>query len=118
MSIHKEMTREILIKKYVTNEDIDNIMSTAMKGIAYWCDEVKVKGKVKPEHDGAYTSECLSLGYTLSFHDEEDDLWHNLTLNKFLKAFSLMTNFDIDNYDSFDADMLVQLAIFGKVVYG
>lgn len=104
------------IKKTVTAEQINNILDAAMSGMTYWAGEAKPVGKI-PEGMN-YASEALTNGVYLKVYDSEDEKWYNLTLKKFLKGLSLTDNFDFDNYDMYDADSVVQLALFGEVVYG
>lgn len=94
----KEYT--ITIKRRVTLEQIQDILESAWPGIAYWADEVK--------KNGSY----------YKVHDAEENQWHNLTIKKFLKGLELTPWFDFDNYDMYDADAVVQRALFGKVIYG
>ena len=92
-------------------------MDAAMQGIAYWCDDFSLVGKVNPEHEGMWTSQLLSKGYRVRVHDDEDDKTYILTKAKLLKGWALMDNLDIDNYDMNDADSVIQYALFGEQVY-
>ena len=127
-------------KKYVikpeisvelTKEDIDDIMDTAMMGVTYWCDEAEVS-----EYLGEWASENIALGGTIRFHDaESDDAW-DLDLEKFMNGFKLWIEkgyahdgvivdgdgsakaIDCGCIDTLDADCIVQLGLFGELVYG
>lgn len=101
------------VKTTITSEQIDDIMTSALEGgISYWCNQVKVKGNYE-----GYASDQISKGGVLKLRDD-DGKWHILTKAKFLKGVSLHKNHDFDNYDATDADSIVQLAIFGELVYG
>lgn len=116
------VTREV----HVTSQDIDDIMATALDSIAYWCGSSKVKGK----YLGKYASDQISRGGTLILYDAESaDRW-NLTLEKFLHGLELALEQGIGiglevtdgllyvgDYDGEAADAIVQLALFGKVVF-
>lgn len=111
----------------ITQQDIDNLMCTALEGgINYWCREAKVVG----EFLGEYGSEQISRGGSLLLRDAETDERWELTLEKFLKGIELYIKEDgrvmIDDFklmdygelDAGDADCIVQYALFGKLVYG
>lgn len=120
-----KITREIKLLQC----DIDEIMSTALEGgINYWCRKAKVVG----EYLGQYASEQISRGGTLKLYDaESDDVWE-LTLDKFLKGFKLWIDFIYDEYgvddyegdvdtgriDAEDVDCIIQLALFGEIIFG
>lgn len=113
----------------VTEEDIDDIMSTALEGgINYWCDKAEVFG----QRLGNYASEQIARGGTLKLHDAEDNRNHLLTRNGLLKGikqaiegnyFACYNWFDgnaIDTcmVDAEVADVIIQFALFEEVVYG
>ncbi len=104
-------------KKRITDEEIDDLMVTALEGgITYWCSEARISSK-KIEKPYEYASEVISRGGSLQLYDFEEEKWYTLNLAKLLKGLSL-SNFDADNYDAGDADEVVQKSIFGEVVYG
>lgn len=116
----------------VTDEDIDDIMCSALEGgITYWCYRAEVVGK----YLGEYASEQISKGGTLKLYVEEpdDEPFVELTKEKFLKGVTMAISdaayADYDWYlpdgtldpceiDSDVADYIVQCALFGEVVYG
>lgn len=103
------------VKTTISAQQIDDIMCSALEGgISYWCVQVKVKGDYI---DGGYASDQISRGGVLKLQDN-DGKWHTLTKAKFLKGVSLHKNHDFDSYDAYDADSIVQLAIFGELIYG
>lgn len=113
----------------VTQEDVDDIVSTALEGgITYWCDTVRVKDNLlNPPEDFDYLSYALTRGFDLELHDreygaeDEEDYesggWHVLTLDNLLEALGEL-HIDFDNYDANDADKAIQTAIFGELIYG
>jgi len=113
----------------VTSEDIDDIMCSALEGgINYWCNEAKVKG----EFLGEYASEQISRKGTLLLRDAEENKVYELTLEKLLKGIELAiegnyrseynwwcnARIDTCNIDAEVADAIVQLALFGDMIYG
>lgn len=107
------MRHTIIYKRTITDEEINNIMSSAMSGMTYWADSALPANKL-----AKYTSEVISKGGTLEIHDAEEDKVYILTLEKFLKGLSLDIKFDFEDYDMFAAERIVQLALFGKLIYG
>lgn len=125
----KEFKIEIITKLTVTEEDIDDIVATALEGgINYWCDRAEVVG----EYLGEFASDQISRGGVLKLYDAEDDGVYELTLEKLLhgieKACAEHWYADYDWYDgkSIDtcqvdasvADIIVQLALFDDVIFG
>lgn len=100
----------------VTAEDIDNIMCSALEGgITYWCGGMKV---VNEDYKGAeYGHEVISRGGKLRLYDEEAEKSYILTRGKFLKGLGKYSNHDFDSFDAGDADNIVQLALFGEIIY-
>ena len=120
-----------------TNQDIDDIMCTALEGgITYWCDRADVIGN----YLGEYASDQISRGGKLRLHDAEENKWYGLTKENFiagLKQFVQARGFtndagnghynsvittdgllDMSKIDADAADCIVQYALFGEVVYG
>ena len=116
----------------ITQEDVDDIMATALEGgITYWCCEAEVVG----EYLGKYASDQISRGGILKLYDNEEDEVYELTLEKFKKGVMMYLSdpqapyniIDIDKgdyildcgmVDGDVADMIVQYALFGEVMFG
>ncbi len=112
----------------VTEDDIDCIMSSALDFIGYWCEKAEVVG----DYLGEYASEQIARGGTLKLYDAEDDEVWELTLEKLLAGIKQWYEEGYDRYDAVQpdgtiacgwidglmADMIVQLALFGEIVYG
>ena len=120
---------EVIRNVNVTEEDIDDIMCSALEGgITYWCYKAKVVG----DYLGEYASEQISRGGALKLYDSENGDIHDLTLEKLLNGIKLAINgnyyadyewcygdkLDTCQVDAEVADCIVQLALFGEVVYG
>ena len=118
--------REIVLKE----EDIDDIMVTALEGgINYWCDEAEV---VENKRVADWGHEQIARGGALIIHDAEStDCWE-LNLEKFLNGVKMwiehgyadeagaIYNLELDcgNIDAVQADIIIQFALFGDVVFG
>ncbi len=104
------------VKMTITSDDIDNIVDSALySGISYWCSLGEVGRHIKGVE---FMSHEISKGGTLKLTDGEDGKVYLLTKAKLLKGVSLYHNHDYENYDAGDADCIIQLAIFGEVIYG
>lgn len=119
-----EKTETALLSK----TDIDDIMCSALEGgITYWCNKVDV---VENEYYGEYAHEQISRGGSLRIHDYEEGESYILTLDGFIKGVALALEdgygedwiangaIDAGQIDAIAADVIVQFAIFGEVIYG
>lgn len=118
------------IKVSLTQEDVDNIMVSALEGgINYWCRKAEV---VEEQRCGDWGHEQIARGGALILHDAEcSDKW-KLNLKKFLKGVKLWIQNGDDRYGALQkdgtldtgeidgemADMIVQYALFNEVIYG
>lgn len=114
----------------VTQEDVDDIMSAALDShfLQSWRSEVNVVGR----YLGEYASEQISRGGELWFYDIEDESYYGLTLDKFQKGLEMYltennsivnrngtdVTLDVTMIDEVSADMIIQYALFGEIVYG
>lgn len=120
---------EITIKKNlnITDEQIDDIMCTALEGgITYWCSEAQPVG----EYLGEWAHEQIARGGQLKLTDSEEDKIYELDKEKLLKGLELYLSnggdaeivrgdtIDTSEVDAIAADEIVQYALFGDVVYG
>ena len=119
--------KDIILK----NEDIDDIMCTALEGgITYWCCKAEV---IEDKYFGEYASDQISRGGSLRLYDAEEDEIYDLTLEKFLKGFALACEIgaadnegwfhddgsvDAGMIDANGADVIIQYALFGEIVFG
>ena len=121
----------------VRNEDIDDIMVSALEGgINYWCRKAEVKGG----YLGEYASDQISRGGELILHDAEENKLYILSKEKFIEGlkkyitagntgcidretssigvYTGRLNIDPCNIDAGAADCIIQYALFGDVIYG
>ena len=128
------MENEVKVSYYFTDDDLENIMITALEGgIGYWAclDNSEVEppqwGDWSKQPDDMPTSEyawkILKAGGTLHFLDEEDDdAEYFLDMTDLFKGIGLCIqrrdwDGDMDQLDAMVADMIIQCAIFGSVIY-
>ena len=124
----REFEVELELKARVTMQDIDDIMCTALDGgITGWCGAAKPVGK----RLGEYAHEQIGRGSSLMLYDaESSDKWE-LTLDKFLRGLAQAIedgvpvaidagsgSIDASEVDADGADMIIQYALFGEVVFG
>jgi hypothetical protein len=128
----KKVVGTVVMKKDLTEKDVENIMVTAIEGgIGYWAklhnDKPEWSEKPSDEPASTWAAKLLIDGKEVIFSEtetEEDDE-HELvlTLEKLIKGVELNATHrkwdaDIDNGDATTADCIVQYAIFNEVVYG
>ena len=125
--VHAESTARL------TQQDVDDIMVSALEGgICYWSDCVEVVDRYLSE----YASGQISRGGKLKIHvdepfDEANTEWYELDMEKFAQGFRLwlenggdrygaVSNGEVDTceIDGEMADLIIQYALFGEVVYG
>jgi len=115
------MEYKLKFEKTVTQEDLDNIIDSAVAWCAYWCDLLEI-GK-RPMEDIKAMSEVVTRGGTLVFHIDEpfEDGGKKrfvLTAPKMVKALKKYGEFDFEDFDGPMSDSVLQIALFGEVVYG
>lgn len=114
-----QITRTIIVKE----QDIDDIMVTALEGgINYWCDGVVITSNPANKE---YASEAIAYGGELRLYEIDGSqflLVRNMILRGIDKA---MDHFKYDSFEQFmdehdatTADVVVQFALFDKIVYG
>lgn len=135
------MKLEAVLAVEVTDEDIDDIVCTALEGgITYWADEAKVMG----EYLGEYGHEQIARGGQLKIHtmepfDDEETEDYLLDKEKLLAGLKMYLEnpekpyditcvnhlrgkteviLDTCQVDGVVADMIVQYALFGEQIYG
>lgn len=119
------------------DEDIEDIIITALNGgIGYWA----CLDNSRPEYEemgkddcvDAWTGKILNNGGTVYLIDEQDeDIVYGLTIEDLINGIKSYVENGLDvygvfgngsvnlcNLDAASADTIVQLAVFGDVVYG
>lgn len=119
----------VTIVLQITEEDIEDIVDTALDcGIFYWCERAKYTSDPCGDTDGKH----LINGGTILFYDNEDGSESELTLDKLLDGINKWVVNGYDRYhavqsdgtldtceiDAEMADIIIQLALFGDIIYG
>ena len=119
-----ETTYTIPSTAVITQEQVDDLLCSAFEGgITYWCGRAEVMGEW-PE-GATYAHETLTRGSRIILHDMEAGDTCGLTLDKFLSGITqaaalrgMSVERFVDDHDAETADLAVQFAVFGEVVYG
>jgi hypothetical protein len=109
----------------LTDENIDDILVTAFEGgINYWTNTpVRVPEWPKGVD---YASSVVSKNKPVLIFNEDENEWMELNLEKLLHGIKMFLSrrslscdyFSDGNFDAEDADVIVQYALFGEIVYG
>lgn len=128
-NVSYEFEMELSLKARVTTRDVDDIMCAALEdGITGWCRAAKPVSK----RFGEYGHEQIGRGGALMLYDAESDESWELTLDKFLRGLAAAIEdnsvpvtigaesgyVDVSDVDACAADIIVQYALFGEVVFG
>ncbi len=138
-------TIKVELEVIVMPEDIDDIICAALEGgIGYWAclDNSTEEFENAPEEEtvSETTSRLLKEGKTITLIDEEENERHELTLEKLLtgikmyledkqRPYNILADdlnsagkgtYELDccMVDADVADMIIQYAVFGEVVFG
>ncbi len=106
----------ILVQKTLefTEEQVADLIDQAIYGAAqYWADDFHLT----EDFDGTMGGGVVQ-DYMLEVHDSETEKWHKVVLANIVKALEDAVNTDLDNYDMYDAERILQVAIFGEEIYG
>lgn len=141
---HLNLSFDLTIPLALTGQDIEDIIVTAFEGgIGYWCRKADViEGSALTREPHEATSEFLARalmvdGAIVLYDNEADDpetSEHQMTVAALVTGVQdwirLRTKsqnrgvaiddgrLDTGNIDAEDADLIVQYAVFGEVVYG
>ena len=118
----------------ISDELIEDILCTAFEGgITYWADNISCEDNKDMKKVGGckheYLTKTKKKDAVMYIHDISDEQKHPITKKsiidalqkmdspeyKYTKALSRILN---EQYDADDADIVVQTACFGEVVYG
>ena len=116
---------EITTKIKISDQFIDDVISTAFEGgINYWCEKAEpADEKSRNLHEESnYLSSIVSKGGSILLYMDDGDS-QILTLAKLKRGLQIgfekgYFETDIENtYDADTADMIIQFAVFGDLVY-
>jgi len=119
----------ITISKTISEEDIENIIVTALEGGCDYflgIDNTTEDFKSKPEDEpiSTWTTKLLLENKTVMFFDiETEELTFQLTLVSLLKGIKqniIERSFDcdLDDMDATTADCIIQYALFEEIIFG
>lgn len=124
-------TQPVATIRYTMNERVDaqfvrDMFITALYGgIQYWCQHIKCNEEKLKRNDEELLGDYLIRGGEVSFKPHDEDEWFAMDLAKFMRGLELtLERYQMclekfyDNHDSDSADNLLQMALFGKLVYG
>lgn len=108
----------------VTDEEINIIVAMALEGaISNWCSNAEPAG----EQLGEELCQQITSGGTILLCDRKSGQDYELTLEKFLKGMQAYlkmhrtdvceNEIDTGKIESLDADYIIQIALFGRVIY-
>ena len=100
-------------KHSITEEELENIVNQASFGMTYWADSMEAVGEREKT-----PSKVVSRGGVIEIHDAEDDQFYLLDRAGLLRGLSITDNHNYDSWDMYDAERVIQRALFGKVIYG
>lgn len=129
MDALKTHTYEVTVIYTLNEQDMEDIIVTALEGgIGYWAklDNTQAEWAEKPAKmpTAEYAWQILRNGGELHFIDEEDDgTEYQFNLTDLLYGIESSIEAgewhgDIVSLDASLADMIIQYAVFGEVVYG
>ena len=107
----------------LTREDVVNILSTALYGSYFFQVDNTTKNykEAKGECIEDKLADCLMNKKEVIINDVEEDESYTLTLHKLkmgvTKYINDGGNANIDDWDYNDADCVLQIALFGEVIY-
>lgn len=119
----------------LTHSELSDFLSTALVQSSWANVNYDVKDKegleIPTEYDRPYVEDVLASlllnGKTITISDKEDGQEYKLDLKTLLKGFNKVAkseayrhhvwNFITEDYDSTDADIILQFAIFGEETY-
>ena|SRR2546429_3169995 len=115
------------IDDFETEQMVDDILVGAIEGGSnYWC--AAIHQDQRPEHlsdEKPWYSRWLSIGGTVKVLELEETTWHPLDrakleqgIRKAAELRQVSVEEFYENHDAGDADIAVQFAIFGQVIYG
>lgn len=115
---------EVRTTRKVSNRLVFDMLISAFEGgINYWCGDIDTsEGYDHITATKAFAMEALDK---IRLYDQESERWVELTQERMRRGLRLMAknsprHFDnmFDDPDAETSDVLIQYAVFGKVVYG
>lgn len=120
MLVHTPQTYKVKVELEFSEEQLIDLINQGLKGATqYWVDEINVD-----DPTGEYYDEGKAIviaKFTVKLHDAEEDKWKRLSLGMVQKGLAAYMKesgkLDTDSYDMYDAEQVIQCALYGKTVY-
>lgn len=93
-------------------------------GIDYWCDNVRIGGYAGEYHSCEDCVDAILNCRQIIFREQDTQVEQNMTLNSLTETLALVAQqakknvFNPDEYDIELADYVIQMAIYGEMVFG
>lgn len=133
--IDYEVETNLMDLRVMGNDFLSNLLSTAFYQNLIFDfkmeeeDYKQVRESIKENKGVSYEeviAQGLMNGKKMAIYDSEEDKEHWIPIERLQKGLEILeknypqeyANIICDNYDSVDADMLIQCALFGSVIYG
>lgn len=124
-----EYVGKITVTEDIPREIVDDLLTTALDGgyggSWYWIQGFRAHWRGDPEDRPTYFHDYITRGSTFSIIPEEDGTEYFLDLPKYLhgleqacKKLGLTAQALYDDHDAITADIVLQYALFGDIVYG
>lgn len=118
------MTKKITIaiRSHIDVEDIKNLLDSASRGSAYWCDDCDKFG-----YESATNVVVNPDGGMIALHDsEQDGKYYEVNYKVIKKGLTVMAkkypqtfaDFINGDYDLYTGDTFLQCCLFGEEIYG
>ena len=105
--------------KTITVEQVEHIMYLVIYrgGITNWVTWIREDKEAPRDKKIIAMDRFITNGGAWYITDQKTKIDHRFDIDTLLKGLSLYTNSDYDNYDKVDVDYIVQLGIFGEIIY-
>lgn len=120
-----EIEYKAVVEHVLTPQEVADIVVTAFEGgISYWCGSAQQVGGAPTTVRPWYSDpDFYTQPFEIVLTDLETDDEYSLTSENLQKAFreissDLLKAIISGDYDAWDADTIIQLAVFGQVVFG
>jgi hypothetical protein len=128
----EKATFEMEIKKEISYAELwEAIWGSDGTGITYWCSKIRTaEGKsIKLWLKGEREFDLVPNPQDFRLYEDEEEKWHLVTLEDLARGYKMayeqnLTHCgsclvaDLEDADACSGDVLIQLAVFGEVIYG
>jgi len=116
----------VTIQQCILAKHIADMLVACFEGGAnYWIRYIQRKGDPPNGKRPAYNSDWIANGGTMSVYAEGDEREHVATLESFASGIvraavhtKRSVESFVDDHDASDADLAMQFALFGEIIYG